>query len=143
MKQLANARVFRGGKTSNYLQDEHTTVSIGTNGEAFRMRFEMKSKGGGVTLVFVDVGSPDFGQVLSAMADADRSATMGAASKEVAHLIEQQPEIEAEIRSSALDELEQHAFSRIWNSPAEAKDLNVLIHNQIKKLKDEIEGVTQ
>lgn len=70
MSQLKNTKIYRGGKTANSLNLESQQCSFHANPkrQSLDLRFELKSKGGGITEVLIQIGKDDFPALLEAIA---------------------------------------------------------------------------
>src|SRR4051812_3493554 len=111
--KLEDTRVFRGGRTAREMKLETESVELdGWNEDgALRLRFRMKSKGGGITRVTIKVGPKDFAKLLDAMIRANRQDMMREAAAVLAVELGKQKDrekaIAMEARQSVVDAANQ------------------------------------
>jgi tagatose-1,6-bisphosphate aldolase len=139
MKKLKRAFVKRSGATSRYLSDETTDVSLDNAEGKIKLRFDIKSKGGGITEIYISIWSADFQDIIESMMEADRSVTMECTSKELSKQIELQAAHDKKNRSAAFFEMEKEAKKRFDKAGAETVDLEYIVHQKIKKIATDLD----
>jgi hypothetical protein len=120
--RLKNTSVRRAGKTSRYWESETDKVSISASSksEAVTLSFEISSKGGGVTRLWVDVGHGDFGVLLESMRAAHLPATMKHSAALMAGLAEYEVEVRRRSRNEVLDRAKARASASENKDAADA-----------------------
>lgn len=141
-KRLQATEVYRGGSTARQLIRETRKVEVEPSDDknALQISFSMDSKGGGVTIVHVDIGPEDFSTMLDTMVSIDRQTAISAMANELAKQIAKQPEYDAKIADSTLDSVKSAAFMKYLRAPAENRETEDFTHKQVNKLIGEMKS---
>ena len=138
-KELHAAKVLRGGRTARYMSYETSKVKLYTNDGALRYSFRMDSKGGGTTVVWLDIGPEDFAAILEAMIDADRQQAMATMSAELAEQTAAQPIHDERHVAEGRDSLLRLARKKYDDAPQGSDDAERFIWQSVTKLTKELE----
>jgi hypothetical protein len=114
-------------------------VDLQSTSDSFQLNFAMDSKGGGTTIVRMDVGPTDFPQILQSMTAADRQAAMTAMSAELARQVDAQPAHDAKTRTDAREAVRRLAQEKYAAAPSGNDETERFIFQSVKKLLAEIE----
>lgn len=90
MASLKDAKVWRGGISTdrraletNDVDVEGSYRSLAAFRPILKVRHRLASKGGGTTAVTLEIGTGSFSQIIAAMLEADREATIAAFARAV------------------------------------------------------------
>jgi hypothetical protein len=75
--------VNRGGVTANYWYDTGIKAKADVFGEELKIRFQLDSKGGGITQVQVNIARSSFQELLEGMLDCDFEHTINAFARSI------------------------------------------------------------
>src|SRR5690606_1935110 len=139
-RSLDSTSLHRGGATARQLYRESGDVEIETWDDTVQLRFSMGSKGGGVTVVHLNIGSSDFAAMLETMVEADRQAAMSAMSAELARQVGKQPLHDVKTASEARTSVLNAAHDKYIEAPAGNDEAEGFIYKQVEKLISELEA---
>jgi hypothetical protein len=87
MGALCYSKVFRGGVSQKYLDEEERTSDIHISApDTLRIEFSIPSKGGGFTKIILSIGPGDFKNLAKYMSASHRATAMRAMSGELKRL---------------------------------------------------------
>jgi hypothetical protein len=137
MIKLDSARVSRGGRTSNTWTREPTEVRL--YDKALALKFSLRSKGGGITDVLLEVDSVDFSSVLASMLKCDRKKTLQLIASTLKDEIEREAELEqAKVRAIRRSVVE--AAERAFREAPEGRDhAERLTRDMVTQLVDQLD----
>ncbi len=138
MSKLVSAEVKRSGATSNYISFETNNVELEGRPGGLKIRFDIKSKGGGTTELYISIGPRDFPTIIRALADADRSTAMIEMSKELAKQIEDQKKFDVKVEKNAYKKITDISRDRFNSAKGDAEDIEYLVFQRVKKISQDL-----
>jgi len=139
-RKLKDTEVHRGGRTARYINFETRDVELSSEDKrALRLDFCMDSKGGGTTVVYVDIGPRDFVAFIETMVEVDRQAAIATMSAEMARQVAEQPVHDARTAAKARNAVRSAARQKYLDAPSENRDTELLISQRVKRLVDELD----
>jgi len=138
MSKLVSAEVKRSGATSKYISFETNSVDLEGRPGGLKIRFDIKSKGGGTTELYVSIGPRDFPTVIKAMVDADRSAAMIEMSKELANQVQDQKKFDKIIENNAYKKIADVSRDKFNASKGDAEDIEYIVFQRVKKISQDL-----
>ncbi|MCA0049777.1 hypothetical protein LB577_22975 [Mesorhizobium sp. B283B1A] len=136
--KLSDAEVKRSGATSKYVNHETNNVDVEGRAGALKLRFNIKSKGGGTTELYVSIGPKDFDTIASALSMANRSAATLSMAKELSKQISLQSSYDTKIRKAAFEEFTNQARKKYEAAASDTEDLDYLVLQKVKKISAEL-----
>jgi hypothetical protein len=123
MTRLTATTVYRSGQTVNRWNQETEKVKLNTDGNRLELTFCMRSKGGGITDVSVDVGPDDFYALCSEMIRADRNRALKEITSVIANEASKQSDVERMLRLEARESVFEAAENSYLAAPCGSDDV--------------------
>ncbi|WP_027166024.1 hypothetical protein [Mesorhizobium sp. WSM3224] len=136
--KLSEAEVKRSGATSKYLSYETSSVDVEGRAGALKIRFDIKSKGGGTTELYLSIGPKDFDTIAGALSSANRAAATLSMAKELAKQVGLQSSYDTKTRNAAFEEFTNQARKKYEAAASDTEDLDYLVLQKVKKISAEL-----
>ena len=138
MSKLTAAKVFRAGRTARAWNHETNAVDLASEKEAVRLKFDLSSKGGGITEVRVIIGPDDFSVMVAAMAKADRTRALQAMASILASELAKQSEFDTEIVQKARQSVVEASQKAYSDAPEGRDHAERLTRDMVTQLVEEL-----
>ncbi len=134
MEKLVNSQVFRSGQTArSWNAGTHEVKVQGDPPSHVVFRFDLSSKGGGVTEIKLEVGTKDFPALLAAMVSADRTAAMLQMANTLANEVQRQPECDEATAKRARRSVLDAAKEAVMHAPKGPKHAENLVRDKVRE----------